>query len=237
MFRPLPVLTVATIAALAVLIGLGTWQLQRRAEKHALLDQIAARTNAAPAPVEILFATGDYAAFRKATARGTFDHARESYVYAPRSDGGPTRQGFKVLTPFDLASGGTILVDRGWVGEAEKQPAMRAKGQVKGEHDVAGTLRPPAVPGTFTPPPDLTQRTFYVRDAPAIAKAAGVTLLRPLILEATTRVEGGPEPLSSQINIPDNHLNYALTWFSLGLVLVVIYLRYHVVRGRLKFGK
>jgi surfeit locus 1 family protein len=237
MFRPLPILTVATLAALTVLIGLGIWQLQRRAEKHALLDQIAARANAAPAPVEILFATGDYAAFRSATATGVFDHAKESYVYAPRADDGSTRPGFKVLTPFNLASGGTILVDRGWVAESEKQPATRAKGQVKGEHEVAGTLRPPAVPGTFTPPPDFSRRTFYVRDAPAIAKAAGITLLRPLILEATTRVDGGPEPLPSQINIPDNHLNYALTWFSLGLVLTVIYLRYHYDRGRLRFEK
>src|SRR5262245_21403804 len=99
MFRPFPILTAATIVALAILIGLGVWQLQRRAEKHALLDQIAARESAGAAPVEILFATGDYAAFRHATALGTFDHAKEAYVFAPRADGGPPRQGFRVLTP------------------------------------------------------------------------------------------------------------------------------------------
>jgi surfeit locus 1 family protein len=230
-------LTIATLAALGVLIGLGVWQLERREEKHALIAQIETRANMAPAPVEILFATGDYAAFRPAIAQGAFDHAREHYVYAPRSDGGPTRQGFKVLTPFDLVSGGTILVDRGWIAEARKNPASRAQGQVKGEVEVAGSLRPAATPATFTPPPDLATRTFYIRDARAIAAAARVTLLRPLILEATTSVTGGPEPLPSAINIPDNHLNYALTWFSLAVVLLVIYLRYHYVRGRLKFSR
>ena len=236
-FHPLPVLTIATFAALAVLISLGVWQLERREEKHALIAQIEARANMAPAPVEILFATGAYAAFRPTTALGTFDHARESYVYAPRTDGGPTRQGFKVLTPFDLVSGGTILVDRGWVAETNKDPASRIQGQVKGEVEVAGMLYPAATPATFTPPPDLATRTFYIRDARAIAAAVAVTLLKPMILEAANAVAGGPKPMPSRLDIPDNHLNYALTWFSLGLVLVVIYLRYHVVRGRLKFGK
>lgn len=237
MFRPLPFLTAATIVALAILIGLGTWQLQRRTEKHALLDQIASRESAGPAPVEILFPTGDYAAFRQATAQGTFDHAKEAYVFTPRSDTGPTRQGFRVITPFHLVSGGTILVDRGWVAEDHKAPATRAKGQTEGEIEIAGILRPSSKPATFTPPPEPATRTFYDRDSKAIADVLGVTLLRPLILESTTAVEGGPEPLPSHVDIPDNHLGYALTWFSLAVVLLVIYLRYHVVRGRLRITR
>ena len=236
-FRPLPVLTIATVIALAILIALGTWQLQRRAEKHEQLNQIAARPTAAPAPVEVLFATGDYAAYRHATADGAFDHAKEAYVFAPRSDDGPTRVGFKVITPLNLVSGGTILVDRGWVPEDKKDPATRKEGQFEGEVEVTGTLRPPPTPSAFTPPPDLATRTFYLRDSKAIATAVGVTLSRPLILEATSAIDGGPEPRASDINIPDNHLNYALTWFSLAVVLLVIYLRFHQVRGRLRFGK
>jgi surfeit locus 1 family protein len=236
LFRPLPILTAATVVALAILIGLGTWQLQRRAEKHALLDQIAARSNMPAAPVEVLFATGDYAAFRQATADGTFDHAKEAYVYAPRADGGPTRQGFKVITPLHLVSGCTILVDRGWVAEDKKDPATRKAGQFEGELEVTGTLRPSSAPGTFTPPPDIESRTFYNRDSAAIAAALGVTLQRALILEATSAIDGGPEPRPSDVNIPDNHLNYALTWYSLAVVLLVIYLRFHQVRGRLRFG-
>lgn len=236
-FRPLPILTAATLVALAILIGLGVWQLERRAEKHALLDQIATRAATAPAPIEILLATGDYAAFRPATALGTFDNAKEAYVYTPRTDGGPTRQGFRVLTPFTLVSGGTILVDRGWVAEARKDPAARAKGQVEGETEIAGALRPPTKPGRFTPPPEPETRTFYVRDSTAIAEAQGLTTLSPLILEATSAAAEGPEPMVSAIDLPDNHLNYALTWFSLAVVLLVIYLRFHQVRGRLKFGR
>lgn len=236
-FRPLPILTAATVVALAILIGLGTWQLQRRAEKHERLDQIAARSSAPAAPVEVLFAAGDYAAYRHATADGAFDHAKEAYVYAPRTDGGPTRQGFRVVVPFRLVSGGTILVDRGWVAEKLKDPASREAGQVEGDIEVTGTLRPSSEPGTFTPPPHIASRTFYRRDSAAIAAAVNETLLRTLVLEATSAIDGGPEPYPSDVNIPDNHLNYALTWYSLAVVLLIIYLRYHQVRGRLGFGK
>jgi surfeit locus 1 family protein len=114
---------------------------------------------------------------------------------------------------------------------------MRKEGQFEDELEVTGTLRPPSTPSTFTPPPDLATRTFYLRDSAAIAAAIGVTLLRPLILEATSAIDGGPEPRTTEINIPDNHLNYALTWYSLAVVLLVIYLRFHQVRGRLRFGK
>jgi surfeit locus 1 family protein len=238
MFRPLPILTVATLIALAVLTALGTWQLERRAEKHALIERIAARENTPSAPVEILFATGDaFVAYRPATAFGTFDHAKEVFVYAPRTDGGPTRQGFKVLTPFRLASGGIILVDRGWVAESAKDASTRANGQIEGDVEIEGALRPPTPRSTFTPPPALATRTFYTRDSTAIAKALGMTLQRDLIFQATSRSAGGPEPMSTKLDIPDNHLGYAITWFSLALVLLVIYLRYHYVRGRLKFSR
>ncbi len=236
MFRPLPVLTALTLAALAILIALGVWQLERREEKHALLDRIAARASAAPAPVEILLATGDdFAAHRKATALGIFDHAKEVYVYAPRNDGGPTRQGKKVVTPFALASGGTIIVDRGWVNEAWPN-TDKSLPEPEGEVEVTGVLRPSSQLGAFTPPPDTAKRTLYARNSSEISKLAGVDIKSRLILEATTRI-GNPEPLLAKLDIPDNHLNYALTWFSLGLVLLVIYFRYHFMRGRLKFSR
>jgi surfeit locus 1 family protein len=237
-FRPLPLLSLFTALALAALIALGTWQLDRREQKHALLASIEARAKTPAAPVEILFVTGEhYPAYRPATAVGTFDHSREVYVYAPRADGGPTRQGFRVLTPFALSSGNTILVDRGWIGEMARDPTTRAKGQVEGELELEGRLLPSTPPGTFTPPADLKTRTFYVRDAEAIAQAVGVRLHRRLIFEATTHNEGGPEPKPTELTLPDNHLSYAITWFSLSVVLLIIYLRYHHLRGRLRFGR
>lgn len=234
-FRPLPGLTVAALVALAILVGLGTWQLQRRAEKHAMLAQIEARQAMAAAAVELLLPVGDYAIFRPATATGTFQHKDEAYVSEARTDTGPTRPGVRVMTPFRLTGGDMILVDRGWVPLSARDPATRPEGQVEGIVTIEGAFRRSAPGSTFTPPPDLKARTWFRRNASDIAAALGLRLRSPLVFEATSRNAGGPEPLPTGVNIPDNHLNYALTWFSLGVVLVVVYLRYHVLQGRLGF--
>lgn len=234
MFRPLPGLTIATLIALAVLIWLGSWQVSRRLEKHQLLDQIASRQSAPPAPIEYLFPTGDYAAFRAATARGVFEHTNEVYVFAARTDTGPTLPGFKVITPFRLLGGDIILVDRGWVSNEQRDPKTRAKGQPAGVVELEGSLRRSSVAAYFTPPPEPSARIFYVRDSAAIARLMGVSPKTPLIFEATTKTTGGPLPLPSTIDIPNNHLNYAITWFSLAIVMLIIYLRYHYTIGRLR---
>lgn len=232
-FRPLPGLTVAAVISLAILLTLGTWQLQRRAEKHDLLAQIAQRQAMPPAPVELLLPVGDYAVFRPATAFGTFLNASESYVIESRADTGPTRPGFRVMTPFRLTGGDIILVDRGWVSADLKDPAMRKQGQVEGETEIEGSLRRPSPASSFTPPPDTGARTFYARNTLEIARIDAMTLRTPLLFEATSRAQGGPAPLPTAVKIPDNHLNYAITWYALAVVLIVIYLVYHRQLGRL----
>lgn len=234
-FQPLPGLSIATLIALVILLSLGTWQLQRRVEKHELLDQMEARKAQAAAPVELLIPVGDYAAFRKATALGEFDHTREAFVSVARTDNGPTEPGFKVLTPFRLTGGDIILVDRGWIPQANRPRATRLKGQSAGVVELEGALRKPSLGSSFTPPPDTTNRIFYARDSAAIAEFLGITLRTNLIFEATTKVDGGPEPRATAEKIPDNHLNYALTWYSLAIVLLAIYFIYHHRQGRLRF--
>jgi surfeit locus 1 family protein len=232
-FRPMPGLTLAALVALAILIGLGTWQLQRRDEKHAMLAQIEARRTMTAVPVELILPVGDYAMYRPATATGTFTHDAEAYVSEARTDTGPTRPGVRVMTPFQLTSGDTILVDRGWVPEERRDPATRAEGQVSGVITIEGSFRRSAPGSAFTPPPDTRTRTWYRRNAPDIARALGLQLRTPLVFEAAGRVNGGPEPLPTAVRIPDNHLNYALTWYALAIVLVLVYLRYHATVGRL----
>ncbi|MEQ1754917.1 MAG: SURF1 family protein [Micropepsaceae bacterium] len=234
-FRPMPGLSVAALISLVILLGLGTWQLQRRTEKHLLLQQIETRQNLAAAPVEDLFPVGDYAAFRHVTAAGVFDHASEVYVFDPRTEDGPTRPGYKVLTPFTLIGGDAILVDRGWVPDDRRLPDTRTSGQVRDQVQLNGVLRRTGAGSAFTPPPDMAKRIFYARDTATISKAFGLRLRTRLLFEATSSEKGGPQPVTTIGNIPDNHLNYALTWFSLAIVLLVVYLRLHYTSGRLRF--
>jgi surfeit locus 1 family protein len=234
-FRPLPGLTIATIIALLILLALGTWQLERRTEKHALLDQIRARETLPAAPIEVLLPVGAYGAFRQATAQGSFANDQEIFVVHARVEDGPTRPGVRVLTPFTLASGGTILVDRGWVDDAHKDPSTRRDGQVEGVTEVTGTLQQGGRAAYFTPPPDIAKRVFYVRDVAQMTKSFGLSLRSPLIFEVAQGPAGGPQAIPSRVAISDNHLSYAITWYSLAIVLIVVYLRYHQTLGRLTF--
>jgi surfeit locus 1 family protein len=236
-FRPLPVLSVVTLIALAILIALGLWQLERRAQKHALIAETSHRMIAPAESIEGLLINDSQAAFRHATAQGTFENAQESYVFAPRSDDTGVHLGYKVVTPLRLTASAVVLVDRGWVPEEKRNSATRLKGQIDGPVSLRGLLRPSVSPGLFTPDPSLVEHIWYVHDIEAMAAAYGLKPATMLYLEASTPVPGGPNPTADVPELPDNHLQYALTWFSLGLVLVIIYFVFHHSRGRLRFRR
>jgi surfeit locus 1 family protein len=236
-FHPMPVLSIVTIGALVVLVGLGLWQLERREEKHALLAEISHRMIAPAASIEGLLVDEAEAPFRHATAQGTFENAQESYVFAPRSDDTGTHLGYKVITPLRLTASALVLVDRGWVPEEKRAPATRLKGQIDTPGSIRGLLKPASTPGMFTPDPNLVEHIWYVHDIAAMAAAYGLKPATPLYLEASTPVPGGPVPISDMPEIPDNHLQYAITWFGLAIVLVVIYFVFHHSRGRLRFRR
>ncbi len=236
-FRPLPVLSIVTLIALAILIGLGFWQLERRDEKHALIADITQRMIAPAESVETLLVDEVKAPFRHATAQGTFDNAHESYVFTPHSDDSGTHLGYKVITPLRLTASAVIFVDRGWVPEEKRTPAARINGQINGQVTVRGVLKSSTSPGWFTPEPNTVEHIWFVHDIAAMAAVHGIKPATMLYLEASMSVPGGPVPLSEMPEIPDNHLQYAITWFGLAIVLFVIYLVFHHSRGRLRFRR
>jgi len=236
-FRPLPVLSFMTIGALVVLVGLGTWQLERREEKHALIAEITHRMIAPAESIEALLINEAEAPYRHATAHGTFENAQESYVFAPRTTETGTHLGYKVITPLRLTAGALVMVDRGWVPEEQRSPATRLKGQTDAEVTVRGLLKPTRAPGFFTPDPNSVEHIWYVHDIAAMTAAYGVKPATTLYLEASMPEAGGPQPLAEMPEIPDNHLAYTITWYGLAIVLVVIYFVYHSARGRLRFGR
>ena len=236
-FRPLPVLTASTSIAFLILMALGLWQLERRAEKHALLHDIAQRMIAPAESIEGLLIDESQAPFRHATAQGTFEHAQEAYVFAPRSDDSGTHLGYKVITPLRLTASAVVFVDRGWVPQERRAPGTRLKGQPDGPVTIRGLLKTTTTPGLFTPEPDLAQRVWYLHDIAAMAAAFALKPATVLYLEASMATPGGPEPIAELPEIPDNHLQYALTWFALAVVLVIVYLVFHHSRGRLRFRR
>jgi surfeit locus 1 family protein len=229
-FRPLLVPTLCFIPALALLVGLGVWQLERLQEKETLIASVAAGLSAAPEPIEQALAEGAaHAEWRHVRLSGRFLNAKEAYLFAQ----GPRNAiGVQVIAPFVLDSGGTILVNRGFVPDALRSPATREAGMIEGATAMTGVLRLTQKPGPFTPKPDPVSRLWYVKDVPAIAAALGVTV-PAVIVEADATPNPGGWPLGGQtiVDFPNSHLQYALTWFSLALTLACFYV-FYLVRQR-----
>lgn len=223
------------LPALALLVGLGTWQLQRKAWKEDLIAQITARVHQPPVAFAELekrpTGTLEYA---RARVHGTFRHDREQLLWEPDPRLGP---GYHVYTPLRLDDGRFILVNRGYVTEAKKAPSSRPDAQVKGEVDVVGLLREPVARGMFSPDRGA-DGVWYWRDLDGITKAAlgadaGKAVPYALDAEATPANPGGwPQGGVTRLTLPNRHLEYALTWYGLALTLVGVLAVFLIGRWR-----
>ncbi|HYM02829.1 MAG TPA: SURF1 family protein [Stellaceae bacterium] len=223
--------TVFAVAGVVVLLGLGTWQVERLFWKEGL---IAARRAAVAAPSvdlpESLAAAKDLE-FHRLRATGRFLNDRELYIGATSDDGHP---GYLVVTPLVTASGATLLVERGFIPEAKRDPATRAAGEIAGEVTVSGLLRlpPTGKPAWFIPDNDTARNYWFYVDIPAMAAAAHLDRVLPFYLDADATPNPGGLPVGGQtrLELPNNHLQYAITWYALAVGLAVVYIVF--TRGR-----
>lgn len=212
---------------LAVLLSLGTWQVQRLHWKEALIADIAERTTSAPADLqamETLVTSGGDVDYRRMSASGRFLHDKERHFFA--TFGG--RTGFYVYTPLELADGRYLLVNRGFIPYDNKAPETRSEGQVQGDVTVTGLarVRLSEKPSSIVPDNDLAKNIFYWKDMDAMVATAGLPADRvlPFFLDAdATPVTGGlPQGGVTQIDLPNSHLEYAVTWYGLAAALVAV---------------
>ena len=219
------------VAGLAVLIGLGNWQMSRKAWKEGLIAQIEARVHAPPITLsEALQRWHDTSDVEYLHVRlhGRFLHARERHVFALDERLGP---GFHVYTPLQTPEGQLVLVNRGFLPTALKDPSARSAGQVDGPVTLAGLARRPSPRGAFTPASEPQRNLFYWPDYPGMLASvpeAGREDLSavPFFLEADAEpanAGGFPRGGVTRLSLPNRHLEYALTWYGLALTLIVVF--------------
>jgi surfeit locus 1 family protein len=227
-FRPLFWPTLFTVPVLLLCLGLGSWQVQRLFWKEGLIAQRQAAVAASPAPVPRNLAEARGMEFHRVIDEGVFLHDKEIFLGATSEGGG---QGYQVLTPLLEPGGRIVFVNRGFIPGGLKNPAKRAAGQVPGTVRVLGLLRlpPDGRPSWFVPDnrPDLNY-WFWV-DIPAMSTAARLDHVAPFYIDAdaTPNPGGWPKGGVTRLALPNNHLQYAITWFSLAVALIVIYVLFH----------
>ncbi len=226
-FRPTLAATLVTVPAVLVMLGLGTWQVQRMAWKAELIERV--ETRAAAPPVVLPAAVGDPAGFefRPVTVTGRFLHDKEMRLVARPRQG---RVGYELVTPLertDLPGSAPVLVNRGFVPMDRGDPATRPESRTEGVVTVAGIARLPQPAGWLQPGNRPGAETWMRVDPPAMAAAAGLAAVAPLVVEAlpaATPAAGTlPEGIPPRVELPNNHLQYAITWYSLAATLIVIF--------------
>lgn len=222
---------IAAALAFVLLVGLGVWQMRRLAWKEDLLARIEARIHQPPAPPPPrerwpALSPADYD-YRHVALRGRYLPG-EALVFRPSAPAVADRgagPGYQVFAPFALESGGIVLVDRGFAPLAWKdQPALRSP-PPEGAVEVRGLMRPPEDRNLFTPPDEPDKGVWYTRDPASMAAALKLDQAAPFAVDADAdpAAKGWPRGGATELNIPNNHLSYALTWFGLAATLVVVF--------------
>ncbi|MCJ8517531.1 SURF1 family protein [Rhizobium tarimense] len=222
------VTAVAVVAAMAILLSLGTWQVQRLHWKEQLLADMAERQHGEPVDavaIAAMVARGDDIEYRRVQVTGTFDHQRERHFFATHEG----RTGFYVYTPVTLEDGGVLFVNRGFIPYEMKDPALRVQGQVEGKVTLTGYARSrlDGKPSAIVPDNDPAKNIFYWKDLDAMTETAslGGGRVLPFFMDvdaSQTNPGGWPQGGVTQFALPNNHLQYAVTWYGLAGALVVV---------------
>lgn len=220
----------ATIAALIgclILCSLGTWQLYRLHWKQGILNAVAAAyqgpaSAAAINPQDLpanLKGAGDLPfSFLRGTLAGQYDFSKEIRLQSRTFDG---EVGVHIVTPLLLSDGSSILVLRGWAPPNYQPPTSR-QAFVR----ASGLIRPPLAGNAFTPANQPEKNMWYGIKIDDITKAKSIANLRPYIMERetdTATVGAYPVAITSSLKFSNNHLSYALFWFSMALALAGVF--------------
>ncbi len=221
--------SLTTALALAVLVAMGGWQLERLEWKRDLIAEMTQRM-AGPA-VALPPAPVDAAALRYRPIRiqGRFRHDRELYLEARSHQG---RAGLHLVTPLVLDDGRVVLVDRGWVPPERRRPETRPEGQVVGPVSLTATLWTGGWKGYdfLRPENDPAGNVWVWMDLPRMAETlrlgglGGIASGYYLVAGPAPNPGGLPIGRAAGVELPNDHLGYAITWYALALVLLVIYL-------------
>jgi cytochrome oxidase assembly protein ShyY1 len=222
---------VFVLVAVATFVGLGSWQLQRKAWKEALIESLEQRLSAPPVdlPPRGRWAALDpaYDEFRRVKFFAVLLPGAEALVYtsgsALRSD--VSGSGYWVFALARLPAGGLVVINRGFVPQGWQDSATPDAAGMRANTDLVGVMRWPESRSVFSPKDDPDRNLWFVRDPVAIATAKGWGDVAPFYieLESPQPASGLPRAGRLRANLRNEHLQYAITWYGLAVVVVTMF--------------
>jgi surfeit locus 1 family protein len=217
-------LALGAVVLFSIFVALGTWQVQRRTWKLDLIARVQGRVHApaVPAPGAAEWARVDAtnSEYRHVRVTGTLLNDSETLVQALTELGA----GFWVLTPLRQADGTIVLVNRGFVPPERRERGAHGAGAATAAVDLTGLLRMSEPGGSFLRRNDPGQERWYSRDVQAIGAARGLRQVAPYFVDADGGAAdaGGVAPVGglTVVTFRNAHLQYAITWYALALLVV-----------------
>lgn len=216
------------IAVFATLLVLGTWQVNRLEWKEAILTQIDERLKSQPVTIDKIIENvkaGESFEYQPVKVEGIFDHSKERHFFATHQG----RTGYYVYTPLSF-DGGIVFINRGFVEFDLKDPKLRPLGQITSVVSITGLARAmlDEKPSSLVPDNDLGQNIYYWKDLISMAGSVELEVaddqVQSFFIDAVEKEIPGNYPIGgvTLIDLPNNHLTYAFTWYGLAATLVII---------------
>jgi surfeit locus 1 family protein len=222
-------LHLSALTGLAVLLTLGTWQMKRLSWKEELLAAIETRMSSTPEPlaaIEDRFRQSGDVDYYPLKLTGTFINDGEQY-FLSTFDG---QSGWNIYTPLQLADRRIVMVNRGFVPYDLRDPSKRPQSIQSGKSDIVGLARNAldGKPSSLTPDNDPKSNTWYWKDLFGMAgnaKAVEAGLLPFFVDDWTeTKPDALPRTRTTIVSLPNNHLQYAITWYGLAAALAGVWI-------------
>lgn len=225
-FQPTLIPTIFTIAAFLTLVSLGSWQIYRLQWKNHLIETVTREVAKPPIPMSEDNAALSALTYRRVILDGSFLNDHELYRYQ-QNQGKP---GYEVVTPFKQNNGQVVMVNRGWIPMELRDLKKRPGSQIEGETRIGGIVTEKEKrQSVFTPDNSLKDNVWFWMDFDAIQAETGLNLQPVIIHEVGENTPGRyPMKLGAELKFRNDHLSYAIIWFSLSIICVIIYYLYHL---------
>lgn len=229
-FAPGLPLTIAALAGLVFLVGLGTWQARKVGPKTALVAQVEAGLSADPMPLPVHLDDPSTLDYRRVRFTGELLDRTPIRVFATSTDG---KAGYHIYAPVKKQHGMAVLVNFGWIpAKMQDTPKLPVSTML----DVTGVLRVSAQPGSMTPENHPDTGDWYTADVYQMAEAFGLRTkefyhFRVFADEGVLASEW-PKGGQVRLDIRNDHFQYALTWYGIALTLIGVYVAFGLKRGR-----
>lgn len=228
-FKPGIALTVCTLLGLIVLIGLGTWQARKIGPKADLLARIEGGLAATPIQLPVHLDDPSALDYHRVTFVGHVLDRAPIKVFATSLTG---KSGYHIYAPVQKQHGMAVAVNFGWIPfHQEKLPALPS-----GDIAVTGVLRTSATPGSMTPPNVPEKGQWFTADVHEMAAHWGLRTKEyyhfRIFSDHIGAADSLPQGGQVRVDIPNDHLQYAITWFGLAATLLGVYIAFGFKRGR-----